>query len=224
MRPRDGRRSHGLTVAVLRKALRPQVFRTRAVVYSGLADLALGLVVLAGGIALAAFDAARTAVPIGLGAIVLGVTIALTGLGRALSRLEIHPTTVVWTWWFSRHEVALADLEMAALVEPGSPTSGGEWAAFLPGGLLAVVAWWLYGLVVSVVRAEPTLGSHALFLVRRYGPPERVEPIGSFAFSTKGTTAAAAQQAIQLAIDRCHIHSTPADEVESPPRLPRFMT
>jgi hypothetical protein len=192
-----------------------------------MADLGLGLLVVAGGSALAVLGSGRAVLPMGIAIILIGLTIATAGLGRAVSRLEVYSNEVVWTWWFSRHQVALADLESAALVEPGEPDAGDEWSAFIPGsvwgvfplgGLLAVAAWWLYGLVLSMMRAEPTLGSHALFLVRRYGPPERVEPIGSFAFSTTRTTASAAQRAIQLAID--HLHEATSQEQPNQPPLP----
>jgi hypothetical protein len=188
----------------------------------------LGLVLIAGGSVTAALSTGGAALPVGLALIVIGVTIAATGFGRALSHLEVHSTKLVWTWWFSRHEIALEDVESAALVEPGSPNSGGEWGAFVAGsvgglfpvgGLVVVAAWWLYGLALSTMRAEPTLGSHALFIVRHYGPPERVEPIGTFAFSPAKTTAARAQRAIQAAIDQLHKSQEPAAErqPEAPP-------
>ena len=208
---------------------RPLVFRTRAVVWSGIADLGLGLLVVAGGSALAVLGSGRAGLPMGIAIILIGLTIATAGVGRAASRLEVYSNKVAWTWWFSRHQVALEDLESAALVEPGAPDAGDEWSAFIPGsvwgifplgGLLAVAAWWIYGLVLSMMRAEPTLGSHALFLVRRYGPPERVEPIGSFAFSTTGTTASAAQRAIQLAIDHLHRASSPEQPSQLRPPIP----
>jgi hypothetical protein len=150
---------------------------------------------------------------------IVGVLVGGTGLSRVTAKLEVYPSKLVWTWMFSRHELALADAVEAALVEPGSPNPGGEWAAFLPGGPAAVAAWWVYGVARDAWKASPNLGAHALVLILRHGPPKRIEPIGSYAATAEDSDAGAARRAIQRCIDDMHRAGTHQYQPPPPQRF-----
>ncbi len=175
------------------------IFRTRAVVVSGALDLVVGIGLMAWGAALTAGGhGARPA--FGAALVLLGAVVGATGAGRMAARLEVHDSKLVWTWPFSRHELSFDNVVQAALVEPGSPASGGEWGTLLSGGVVAVAGWWLAGLALSMFRAGPTLGSSTLEILRRRGGPVRISPIGTFCFEPTRSTAFAAQQAVDYAL------------------------
>jgi hypothetical protein len=180
----------------------PDIYRTRAVVTSGYVDLVGGAALMIGGLVLLDVRGSSEDLSVGLALVLLGLMVAYTGAGRVLARLEIYESRLVWMWGFSRHELALAELSEAALVEPGSVHPGGAGGGFLGGGLFAVAFWWMLGLAGSVFRAGPTLGSQTLIVLKTYGAPVRIAPIGTFSSSPGGSDAFAAQQAVQVAIER----------------------
>jgi hypothetical protein len=179
----------------------PRVFRTRAVLISGLLDLVVGLGIVGAGASLFAgiHDANRTAPAFAVG--LIGFVVAALGVSRMTARLEVRHDKLVWTWAFSRHEMPLDSLTEASLVEPGSLASGGESATFVSGGLVAVAAWWLLDQIGSVFNAAPTLGARTLIVLRHHGGPIRIPSIGSFSREPGSSQAFAAQQAVQSAID-----------------------
>ena len=89
-------------------------FRSRAVRVAGVVDLVVGVVLVAGGVAVA-LPAHR--LPGGLAVGVLGVLLVLSGLSRTTARMELTRTRVTWYWSFSWSHLDLADLDDAALVE-----------------------------------------------------------------------------------------------------------
>ncbi len=184
-----------------------QVFRTRAVVISGFVDLVVGLLIACVGIVIfAGTDSSnRRGIAGAIG--FLGLLLVLSGTGRIAAKLEVHPDKVVWWWSFSKHHHSLADLTEACLVEPGNPSSGGVWTAFIGGGLLAVGAWWLLAVAYSMYKAEPTLGTRTLVIVPRVGAAVRIRPIGTFATGLGSPQAFAAQQATEEAIRQSHHHT-----------------
>lgn len=179
----------------------PLVFRTRAVLISGLLDLLLGLGTVAAGATLfpGLHNAKGTALSCAVG--LIGVVVVSLGVSRMTARLEVHHDRLVWTWAFSRHELPFDNLTEASLIEPGSPASGGESATFVSGGLVAVVAWWALDQIGSLFHAGPTLGTRALVVLRHHGGPVRIPPIGTFSLESGSSQAFAAQQAVQRAID-----------------------
>jgi hypothetical protein len=114
--------------------------------------------------------------------------------------MEVTGKRVVWTWSFSRHELAIDDLADAALVEKGSPVSGGSLAGLLGAGLTGVAALWLYDSVAAVARSAPTLGSVELVLIKRYGGPVEVTPISAWSTPNAMAQANEALVAVQTAI------------------------
>jgi hypothetical protein len=131
---------------------------------------------------------------------VVALIVILTGLGQMTARLEITGTSVAWTWYFSRHEVPLAELEDAALVEKGSPASGASWAGFLGGGFPSVLVWWLGEGVVAFVSSEPTLGPRDLVVIRHHGGPTEIKPISAWSTRSSHSQANEALHAVQAAI------------------------
>ncbi len=167
------------------------VFRSRAVRIAGTVDLALGIVVVLAGVALGVSGGTHDAVPLGVVICILGAALLVSGLSRATARMEITETHLLWRWSFSMQKLALEDLDDAALVEKGSPASGAAWAGFLGGGFAAVIAWWLFDVVSAFFRSEPSLGSVELIVVKHYGGPVPVKPIG--AWSTRASHSEANQ-------------------------------
>ena len=185
----------------LPSSLLPSTFKTRAVVISGGVDLTIGVVLLCVGIPLLVMHHVSADMPPGVVLVLIGLLLGFTGLSRITARLEVHETKLIWTWSFSRNELTFDHVTEAALVEPGTPNPGGEWGGFLSGGLLAVGAWWLFGLALSVIQAEPTLGFRTLIVIRQYGAPVRIPPIGTFDLQPGTSQAFAAEQAVQYAIE-----------------------
>jgi hypothetical protein len=167
---------------------------------TGTIDVVVGLAVLAFGVGLAAAPGGGTALPLGLAISIVGVMLLLSGLGRMTARLEVTGTGVAWTWSFSRHELAFDDLDDAALVEKGSPASGGAWAGVLGGGFVSAVAWWLLDTVSAFVHSEPSLGSVELVLIKRYGGPVEVKPISAWSTRSSHSQANEALGVVQTAI------------------------
>ena len=79
--------------------------RTRAVVVSGVADLVLGLAVLAGAVVVG-----TRSLTLAAAAGILGLAFVLGAIGRLSAWVEVHPDRVAWTWGFARHEVAYDDV------------------------------------------------------------------------------------------------------------------
>jgi hypothetical protein len=183
-----------------------QVFRTRAVVLSGWADAALGVILIVAAVTVALHLHNVTGIALGTSIALVGAIIGGVGVSRITAHLEVHSTKLVWTWAFSRHEVNLAELVDADLVEPGSPQGGGAIGGLLGGGVAAVAFWWLLELAGSMFEAGPTLGSRTLVVVRKYGPPIRISPIGTFARHPEVSVAAAAARAVRGAIKSFHAH------------------
>ena len=78
-------------------------------------------------------------------------------------------------------------------------------AAFiLPLGLGVIGVFALIGTAVSVFREGPTLGTHTLIVIRRFGAPVRIRAIGMFAFQPERSSAAIAEHAVQAAIASFH--------------------
>jgi hypothetical protein len=183
-----------------------QVFRTRAVALSGWADAVLGAILVGVALSVSLTKDRPASFAIGISIAVVASIIGGAGVARITAHLEVHTTKLVWTWAFSRHEVTLAELVDAALVEPGSPQGGGAIGGFIAGGLLAVACWWLLELAGSMYEAGPTLGSHTLVVVRKYGAPIRISPIGTFARHPEVSGAAAAESSVRAAITSFHAH------------------
>lgn len=134
---------------------------------SGWIDLVVGLALVAAAAVIFAGERISQTLAVGFALVVLGLMIGGTGVGRILARLEVQPTRLVWTWGFSRHEVDLAEITEAALVEPGVAHPGGAFGGLLGGGLIAVAIWWVVGVVGSMFRAGPTLGTLTLIVLRK---------------------------------------------------------
>ena len=184
-----------------------QVFRSRAVVVAGIIEFVFGLVISAVGIGLAALVAGPSALPFGLAFCVLGIVMVIAGLGRMIARMEVGPSQLSWIWSFSRHTIALSELTDCALVEKGSPASGGAWAGFLGGGFLAILLWWLIDTFSAIVRSEPSTGSMELVAIRRYGGPLPIGPICCWSTPASQSQATEALLAVQNAI---HLNARPA--------------
>ena len=186
----------------------PGVYRSRAVTVSGWVDATVGLALVLAGSAMSVSGRADSGkLVLGLAVLAIGLLLGGAGLGRILARLEVHETKIVWTWAFAKHEHSLEDLTEAALVEPGSPSSGAgaSGAAFLiPLGLGIIGLFALIGKGVSVFKAGPTLGTHTLIVIRRFGAPVAIRAIGTFAFRPEQSSAAVAAQAVQAAIASFH--------------------
>jgi len=183
------------------------VFRSRAVRVAGLVELAAGAVIVLAGIGLASLGGIRDALPIGLVMTVLGAVLIVSGLGRATARMDITRTHLTWTWSFSRHELALEDLNDAALVEKGAPASGAEWSGFLGRGIVAVAGWWLvaggwwlYETAWAQFMSEPSLGNAELVWIEHHGGPVSVKPIGAWTTSDSHSEANRALGSLQAAI------------------------
>lgn len=183
------------------------VYRSRAVTISGIVDSVLGGALVLVGSLEAAGSHTSLGLTLGLALVMVGLLIGCAGFARIVSRLEVHDTKIVWTWAFTRHEHSLEDLTEAALVEPGSPSSGtgAAGAAFIiPLGLGVLGAFALIGTFISAFKAGPTLGSHTLIAIRRFGAPLRIQAIGTFAFYPERSSAAVAERALQAAIASFH--------------------
>jgi hypothetical protein len=168
---------------------------------AGMFGAAIGFAVLGFGVVVAATLRGGSALPLGLAIGVSGLLFLLSGLGRMTARMEITGTRVVWTWSFSRHEVSIDDLVDAALVEKGSPVSGGSMAGLLGAGLTGVAALWLYDSLTAVARSAPTLGTVELVLIKRYGGPVEITPISAWSTPSAMAQANEALVAVQTAID-----------------------
>jgi hypothetical protein len=166
----------------------------------GSINAAIGFAIVVLAVVVAVMGHGGSALPLGIAILIFGVLFLQHGLSRMTARMEVTRTTVSWTWSFSRHEVAIDDLADAALVEKGSPAAGGAWAGFLGGGIMAVVALWLYETVTSLVRTAPTLGSFELVLIKRYGGPVEVSPISAWSTPAALAQANDALVAVQTAI------------------------
>ena len=167
---------------------------------AGFLDLALGLVALVVGIGLVIGRGNREAVPLGLTVSVVAVLLVVSGLGRITARLEVHPGKVTWSWNFSHHQIPLAELEDAALVEKGSPAAGASWAGFLGGGFLSVLAWWLVDVAHGFFGSEPSLGSLDLVVIRHHGVPVEVKAISAWSTHSSHSQANAALRVLKAAI------------------------
>lgn len=176
------------------------VFRSRAVRIAGIVDLVLGIVALLAGVGMGLRGGNRNAIPLGLAIGVLGIIFILSGLGRVTARMVISRTHLTWTWSFSIHQLALEDLDDAALVEKGSPASGAAWAGFLGGGFAAVVVWWLFDVTWALFKSEPSLGSVELIAIKHYGGSISVKPIGAWSTRASHSEASQALQYLQTAI------------------------
>ena len=176
------------------------VFRSRAVRMAGWCDLVLGTALVLGGIALGVVHGVRYAVPLGVTLAVLGVALFLSGLSRTTARMTVTRTQVRWTWSFATQELALEELDDAALVEKGAPASGAAWAGFLAGGLAGVLAWWLFDVAAAFVSSEPSLGPVELVAIRHYGAPVSIKPIGAWSSRASHSEANQALQYLQAAI------------------------
>ena len=187
------------------------VYRSRAVTVSGWVDSVSGVVLLLVGILVSARSHGSNAgLTLGLVLVGLGVILAIAGAGRIVARLEVHETMIAWTWAFSRHEHSLEDLTDAALVEPGEPSSGlgaGGAGMFLPLGFGVLGIFGLIGTLASSFKAGPTLGTHTLIVIRKFGVPVRIQAIGTFAINPERSTAALAERAVQAAIAAFHVRS-----------------
>ena len=176
------------------------VFRSRAVRTAGLIELTLGLVTVLAAVGLVSTSGIRNAVPLGLVAGVLGVVLSLSGLGRITARMVVGKTDLTWTWSFSTHRLALDELDDAALVEKGSPASGGSWAGFLGGGFVATLAWWILDVMWALVTSEPSLGPVELIAIRHHGGPVSIKPIGAWSTRASQSEANQALQHLRVAI------------------------
>ncbi len=181
-----------------------QIFRTPAVVASGLVDTVFGTALGVTGVVVAIATRTSTSIPLGASMALLGFIIGGVGASRVTAHLQVHATKLVWTWAFSRHELSLADAVDADLVESGSPQGGGAIGGLVGGGFVGVAFWWLLELAHSMFAAGPTLGSRTLVVVRRHGAPIRVSPIGTFAGRPQGSVAGAAETAVKVAIWSFH--------------------
>jgi hypothetical protein len=183
-----------------KESARGHVLRTRAVLVAGVIDFTVGIAVLVASLGLLAWRGNRDALPLGLAIFVAGFILVLTGLGRMTARLEVTQSCVVSTWAFSRHEVALTELEDAALVEKGSPASGASLAGFLGGGFLFALVWWVVELVAALVGSQPSLGAFDLILIKRHGAPVEVKAISSWSTRHSHSQANEALRAVKAAI------------------------
>jgi len=174
------------------------------VIVSGAVDAGAGAALLGAGAWEAALALPSARAALGVAMVLAGAVLVLTGTSRASARLEVHHDRLAWTWLFSRHELPYGNLVQAALVEPGSPASGGAWATLPYGGLTAVGTSALLDLLGSVVNAGPTLGSSTLEVIPKYGAPVRIPAIGTFSSRPQSTRAFAVQQTLQFAIDTYH--------------------
>jgi len=176
-----------------------RVFRSRAVVVVGVVQSVVGLVLGTAGVVFASLGGPPRALPLGLVICVLGLLLLVTGFARMNARMELGPTEVTWTWSFSRQRLALDDVVDCALVEKGSPASGGAWSGFLGGGLVMVLVWWLVDVAAAFARSEPSLGSLELVAVKRYGGPVPIRPISAWSTPASRSQANQALQALQAA-------------------------
>jgi hypothetical protein len=187
------------------------VYRSRAVTISGWVDSVSGVALLLVGILVSVRShGSNGGLTLGLVLVGLGVILGIAGAGRVVARLEVHETKIVWTWAFSRHEHSLDDLTDAALVEPGEPSSGlGASGAgmFLPLGFGVLGVFGLIGTFFSGFKAGPTLGTHTLIVIRKFGASVRIQAIGTFAINPERSTAALAEHALQAAIAAFHVRS-----------------
>ena len=169
-----------------RSTAAPLVFRSRAVWVAGIIDVVVGTAVVLAGLGIASMGevhgvhGVRKTLPLGLAICIVGLVPLMSGLSRINARIEITPTHVMWTWSFSRQALALEDLDDAALVEKGAPASGAAWAGFLGGGFGGVLAWWLFDVACAFFNTEPSLGSVELVVIKHYGGPVSVKPIGAW--------------------------------------------
>jgi hypothetical protein len=175
-------------------------FRTRTVYLSGLIDALFGMILVASGIGVDLAVVGPKGLPIGLTIGALGALAVATGVGRMMAKLEVHETSLVWTWWFSKHELSLAELIDAALVEKGAPVPGGGSGGFIGGGIDAVIAYWLVSLAASVFRTSPTMGTRCLIVIKRHGPRVPILAIGTWRLHDGHSQAADALDAVQHAI------------------------
>jgi hypothetical protein len=176
------------------------VFRSRSVRIAGWVDLGVGLVVVLVGVGLGLSGGVRGSAPLGVAIGILGAVLVLSGLARATARIEISRAQLSWTWSFSRQTLALEDLDDAALVEKGSPASGGAWAGFLAGGLLWVAIWWLWDVLWAFVTSEPSLGPVELVVIKHVGGPVPVKPIGAWSTRASHSDADQALEYLRAAI------------------------
>ncbi len=184
-----------------------RVFRSRAVFVAGVVDAAFGLLVGSAGVALAALGSSPKALPIGVAVCVIGLILLITGIARMAARMELGPTQVTWTWSFSTERLALDDVVDCALVEKGSPASGGAWVGFLGGGIFMVLVWWLVDVVSAFARSEPSLGSLELVAIKRYGGPVPIRAISAWSTPSSHSQANEALVALQTAV---HVADRPA--------------
>jgi hypothetical protein len=177
------------------------------VTISGWVDSVVGLAVVLLGSLMAAISKTSAGLAFDLLIVAFGLIVGVAGVGRIAARLEVHETKIVWTWTFTRHEHSLDDLTDAAFVEAGSPSSG-VWASgaafIMPLGLGVLGIFALIGTFLSVFKAGPTLGTHTLIVIRRYGAPVRIRAIGTFAFKPERSSAVVSERAVQTAIASFH--------------------
>ena len=176
------------------------VFRSRAVVIAGIADVVLGVCLVGAGAVVASRNAGRGALSLAVILVALGAMGLMSGIGRAACRLEIQADRVRWRWSYGWHEVALRDLEGAALVEKGSPASGAAWSGFLGGSFTGVLLWWLAELAYSVFSNEPMLGPLDLVLMQQHGEPIEVKAISSWSSRVSQSEANQALDALRTVI------------------------
>jgi hypothetical protein len=175
---------------------------------SGAVLVGLGVVVVGAAVVVALTVRRPAGLPLGLAVGCVGAYLIVGGAGRLASWLEVGPGAIRWAWSFSRHEIPVTALVDAALVEKGSPASGGAWGGFLGGGLDGVIAWWLLGVAGSVSRRSPTLGSRVLVVIRHHGGRVEIPVIGSRGTDAGQSEAAVALAAVQGAIRAGQVRAT----------------
>ena len=130
----------------------------------------------------------------------VGLIALLSGLSRMTARMEISKAQLTWTWSFSKQTLALEDIDDASLVVKGAPASGAAWSGFLGGGFFGVLAWWLFDVFWAFFKSEPSLGSVELIVIKHYGGPVPIKPIGAWSTKPSHSEAAEALDSLKTAI------------------------
>ena len=167
---------------------------------AGIVDFVAGLLIVLAASGLAVRGGNRNSLPLGIAVGLVGLIVLLTGLSRMTARMEIGKSHLTWVWSFSKQTLALEDLDDAALVVKGAPSSGSAWAGFLGGGFVGVLAWSLFDRCWRFVSSEPSLGSVELIVVKHYGGPVPIKPIGAWSTRPSHSEAAQALDSLRTAI------------------------
>ncbi len=193
-------RSVAVEPSPVERATAHLVFRSRAVRVAGTIEFVVGLLVVLAGSGLAVRGGNRNTLPLGIAVCLVGLMMILSGLNRITARMEISKTHLTWIWSFSKQTLALEELDDAALVVKGAPASGSAWAGFLGGGFIGTLAWWLFDVCWGFVTSEPSLGSVELIVVKHYGGPVPIKPIGAWSTRPSHSEAALALDSLRTAI------------------------